>query len=177
MCNAFFRLYVVSTCNNDACVFLHNFSHYEKSLTLLPLTNVLIFKGIANFPWNLKHLDGRIWWCNRNQTFVNDRLYALVSVAFAVHGIRIKYVCMYVWCIWQNDTCYRREFCFMILRPWEESLIMLLSSYLRRQLVCVYATYIVMSLDKSFSGLIRKKKEQVTINFQPWMDFDCIQTS
>lgn len=94
-CNAFFRLYVVSTCNNDACVFLHNFSHYEKSLTLLPLTNVLIFKGIANFPWNLKHLDGRIWWCNRNQTFVNDRLYALVSVASAVHGIRTKYVRMY----------------------------------------------------------------------------------
>ena len=45
------------------------------------------------------------------------------------------------------------EFCFTILhRPREESLTMLLSRYFRRPLVCVYAMYIVMSLDKAFQG-------------------------
>lgn len=122
-------------------LFIHNFSHYEKSLTLLPLTNVLIFKGIANFPWNLKHLDGRIRWCNRNQTFVNDRLYSLVSVVSVVHRIRIKYVCKYD--VYGKMIPAVGQFCFMILRPWEESLIMLSSGYLRRLLVCVYAMYVL----------------------------------
>lgn len=155
MCNAFFRLYVVSTCN-DACVFSHDFS-----LARRQIDNVILANKYFNFQGKCR-ISLEIWdiWTSitrwNNQRFVNDRLYRCGLVTFALHGNWIKVM-------WQNDIYVLRK---KVQKDRISSRGKFSNVNNRSLWISIFSYYrVIMPLDKVFFFRVNLKKEQITINF------------